>query len=78
MELKELIFNTESRYISYKKMIEDVHKDKVSFPPDSEYVKWYKDMLRDGKNYEEGLLRRLIEEKKNEKEGLNPPYCYKY
>lgn len=74
--LKHLIKFTEERYISYKKMLEDVFKDKVSFPPGDEFTEWYKELLREGKNREEGLLKDLREEIEYFRQGMNPPFCY--
>lgn len=76
--LSELIKNSEERFISYKKLIEDVHKDKINFPPNDEFVIWYKNFLRENKNEEEIWLKKLISEKTNENQGINPPYCYKF
>lgn len=78
MELKELIKNTEERVASYKKMLEDVSRDKINFPPTDEFVEWYKSFLREFKNLEQSLLKDLVEEKTNENQGLNPPFCYKF
>ncbi len=62
-ELKRYIRNAEERFISYKKMLEGVHRDKEAFPPQEEWVIEYKDSLRDAKNQEESRLKDLIEEK---------------
>ncbi len=77
MELKLMIKNSEERNDSYKKLLENVYKDKVSFPADDELVIWYKSWLRDNKNSEQGWLKDLVEEKTNHNEGLNPPFCYR-
>lgn len=74
--LKHLIKFTEERYISYKKMLEDMFKDKVSFPPGDEFTEWYKELLREGKNREEGCLKELRIEMEHCRQGMNPPYCY--
>lgn len=78
MELKQLIQKSEARFVSYKKLIEEVYKDKINFPPDDEFIIWYKNFLRDNKNDEEIWLKKLIKEKTHENEGINPPYCYKF
>jgi len=62
-ELKARIRNCEERFISYKKMLEDVHRDKAAFPPDDPFVIWHKDSLRESKNQEEKWLDRLREER---------------
>ena len=69
MELKELIRNTEERYVSYKKMLDEIFKT----PGETE---WFKEILRDGRNTEQTLLKKLVEEKSFENDGLNPPFCY--
>ena len=74
--LKHLIKFTEERYISYKKMLEDLFKDKENFPPGDEFTEWYKELLREGKNREEGCLKELRIEMEHFRQGLNPPYCY--
>ena len=74
--LKYCIKKTEERYISYKKMLEDIFKDKINFPIGDELVDWYKDLLREGKNKEEGSLKELHLEIVHLRQGINPPYCY--
>ena len=76
MELKTLIKNSEERVSDYKKMLEDVHKDKINFPSTDESVIWYKSLLREHKNSEQIWSKKLIEERTCENEGLNPPFCY--
>ena len=78
MDLKQLIANTEQRFISYKGMLEDVNRNRDIFPPEDEGVIKYKEMLRENKNSEQVYLKKMIEEKRNENEGLNPPWCYPY
>lgn len=74
--LKYCIKNTEERYISYKKMLEDIFKDKTNFPIGDELVEWYKELLREGKNREEGSLKELHLEIVHLRQGMNPPFCY--
>lgn len=76
--LKGIIKNTEERYISYKKMLEDLFKNKAIFDPNESSVSWYKDFLRESKNYEESLLGKLRDEQQNHRQGLNPPFTYRY
>jgi len=76
LELKTLIKNSEERVVDYKKMLEEVHKDKINFPPNSELTVWYKTFLRENKNSEQLWLKELIEERTYENEGLNPPFYY--
>jgi len=78
MELKPIIKETEDRVSNYKDMLEKLHKDKINFPPDDEFVILYKNLLRENKNSEELWLKRLVEEKTFENSGLNPPFCYLY
>lgn len=74
--LKEFVRSTEERYISYKKMLEDMFKHKDSFPQGDELTEWYKELLRDGKNRAESDLKTLREELTDYRQGLNPPFCY--
>ncbi len=74
--LKHLIKFTDERYMDYKKQLEDVHKDKISFPPESESTIWFKDFLREQKNYEESNLKEKRIEMEYLRAGMNPPYCY--
>ena len=76
--LRKLIKTTEERYLSYKKMLEYMFKDKISFPLNDINVEWYKELLRDGKNQEEGILKELRLELEYHRSGLNPPTFYKY
>jgi hypothetical protein len=69
MELKILIKSSEDRYVSYKKILEEMYK--ISGIPE-----WFREILRDGKNVEQGWLKKLVEEKSFENDGLNPPFCY--
>jgi hypothetical protein len=74
--LKHLIRFTEERYVSYKKMLEDIFKDKETFPPGEEFTEWFKSDLREMKNREENDLKSLREEIRHLREGMNPPWCY--
>lgn len=76
--LKNLIRVTEERYISYKKMLEDIFKDRNSFPATDEFVIWFKEYLREQKNYEEGKLKELRLEMEHYRSRMNPPYMYNY
>ena len=76
--LKHLIKFTEERYISYKKLLEDVFKSKESFPQGDELTEWYKEFLREGKNKEEGKLKELRLEMEHFRSRMNPPYMYSY
>lgn len=65
--LKYYIKTTEERYISYKQMLESMHKDKIVYEPGDwriEFGVWFKEHLRERKNYEEGNLKRLHTELK--------------
>ena len=77
MELKTLIKNTEDRVTSYKELIEMVSCDKLTFNPNDELVIWYKQHLREEKNSNQIWLKKLVEEKTHENQGLNPPYLYR-
>jgi len=74
--LRPLITNGEKRLIYYKKLLEEVHRDKITWPPDDEFVKWFKDFLRDNKNEEEQLLKKYRKEMTYANQGLNPPRFY--
>jgi len=74
--LKQLIRLTEERYISYKKILEGLFKDRNNFPPADEFVVWLKEYLREQKNYEEGKLKDLRLEIEHHRSGMNPPYMY--
>jgi hypothetical protein len=75
-ELKILIKNCEERFIWYKKELENLHKDKEHYNPESEWTKWFKEHLRECKNDEEINLKEHREEQTYLRQGLNPPYCY--
>lgn len=68
--LKFIIRKTEERFLSYKKLLEDAFKSKI----DSE---WYKEHLREMKNYEEHSLKVLNTEMTLSNYGANPPFFYK-
>jgi hypothetical protein len=72
MELKEYIKNSELRVKEYKELLSNLFKDK-----NTEYPDWYKQSLRDNKNFEELNLKELVKEQTNINQGLNPPFCYK-
>lgn len=74
--LRHLIKFSEERYISYKKMLEDSHKDKNKY--DSNDFVWLKDHIRDLKNREEGFLKNLRIEVEHYRQGLNRPSFYPY
>lgn len=76
--LKRLIKNSEERVIIYKKLIEEVYKNKDKFPPQDEFIVWYKQDLRENLNSEQKWLKQLILQRTHEKEGLNPPGCYNF
>ena len=44
-------------YIWSKKALEDLHKDKVNFPPSDNFTIQYKEILRDLKNSNESRLK---------------------
>jgi len=71
-----IIQNSEQRFISYKKLLEEVSRDKFNYPPNNEFVIWYKSHLRECKNSEELSLKKMVKDKTYENEGLNPPSFY--
>jgi len=76
-QLKDFVKNSEEIYISYKKMLENVFKDKTNFPPGDEFTEWYKELLREGKNRSESDLKNHREELIYFRQGMNPPFCYR-
>ena len=67
--LKYFIKRAEERIVDWKQQLADFHKEKLT---DEEY----KNILRDGKNWDETWLKKLREELTYFNQGLNPPYCY--
>lgn len=55
-----LISNTEKRYVSYKKQIADLYKNKNIIVPED--FDWFMNSLKESKNFEEKLLKSLIKE----------------
>jgi len=68
--LKFIIRKTEERFLSYKKLLEDAFKSKID-------LEWYKEHLREMKNYEEHSLKVLNAEMTLSNYGANPPFFYK-
>ena len=71
----KFIGSAESRIKDYNQMMGDLHRNKNLYNEDD--FNWYKDTLRYWKNLEETELKKLIIERQHEKQGLNPPFCYK-
>ena len=81
MELKQLIKNSEERFISYKKLLEDLNRNKKSLIADGipeEDIAWFNSLLRDNKNEEEKYMKLLVIERRYENESMNPTYYYPY
>lgn len=77
--LKHWIRFSEERYISYKKLLEEIHKDKTVLEPGDwrvEHRVWLKEHLRECKNSEESNLKELRIEMEHLRQGLSPPWCY--
>jgi hypothetical protein len=77
--LKDWIKNTEARVQNYKQLLEDLNKNWKDLTIDQEMydvLNWYKFHLRDCKNQEETLLKKLITERMYENAGLNFPFMY--
>ena len=70
--MSNLISSSEERLIYYKKELQNLYKNNIDIP------EWFKIHLRECKNIEEVHLKKLIEYKTFENQGLNPPFCYKY
>lgn len=75
--LKILIHNTEERYLWYRDELAKTFKDKDTWPA-GDLTDWYKEHLKEMKNSQASKLKILKEEITNIRQGLNPPYCYKY
>lgn len=73
-----MINEIEIRHTNYKKLLEEINRDKVNFPPADELVAWYKELVRDFKNSNEKWLKKLVTERAYENQGLNPPNYYPY
>jgi hypothetical protein len=56
----KLISETEKRYVSYKELLEELHKNKNLY--NLEDFEWYKTHLKEMKNFEEKLLKSLVKE----------------
>ncbi len=76
LDLKQLIRNSEERFISYKKLLEEVFKDKINFPLEDKLTIWYKEYLRESKSNEENYLKKLIKEKEYLNQQLNSPFLH--
>ena len=64
----------ERRILWYKTELEAVSRD----GSEDELKGWYKSHLREMLNIEKAWLKRIIEEKTYENQGLNPPFLNKY
>ena len=67
--LKNIVKRAEERIANWKEQLTDYHKNKFD-------IEWYKDLLREGKNRDETLLKNMREELTYFNQGLNPPFCY--
>lgn len=74
--LKHRIRFSEAWCIWYKKIIEEIYQYKKTWPSNDEFVIWYKNYLREGKNREESKLKELRLEIEHLRQGLNPPSFY--
>ena len=73
--MKNLIKNTEIRYIDYSNQLETLFKEKSLYQV-KEFDS-YRLLLKEWRNIEELLLKSLSEEQEYINGGLNPPYFYK-
>ena len=71
-----MIRSAETRSIDYKKMLEDIGRNRDIYPPNDETVQWFKSYIRENKNETDKWLKHLIEMKTYENQQLNPPFCY--
>jgi hypothetical protein len=73
--MKNLIKNTEIRYIDYSNQLETLFKEKSLYQV--EEFNSYRLLLKEWRNIEELLLKSLSEEQEYINGGMNPPYFYK-
>lgn len=62
--LKYIVKRTEERIVDWKKQLADYHKNKID-------AEWFKEMLRDSKNWDEKWLKDLREELTNLNQGTS-------
>jgi hypothetical protein len=60
-----LINNTQQRFVWYKEQLQEVYKNRDLYPD------WYKEYLREMRNYEEHMLKTLQEESMWLKQGID-------
>lgn len=71
--LKKRVAFWEGTFISYKKLLEEFFKAKVS---DKDQWEWYKTILTEGRNESKNMLAHCQHELQGYREGMNPPYLY--
>lgn len=75
-ELRKSVAFWETLFISYKKMLEEFHKNSKNVV--KEEWEWYREILVDGRNESKNMLAKVSEELRSFREGLNPPFMYKH
>jgi hypothetical protein len=75
-ELKRRVIFYETTFISYKKMLEEFHKNCKNVI--KEEWEWYREILVEGRNESKNQLAHAVDELRNFREGLNPLFLYKH
>lgn len=75
--LKELVKQSEERFIWFKKELSSLYSQRDVFDPDDEFTIWYKSYLREQKTINESWMKSLVEERDFLRNGLSSPYLYK-
>lgn len=74
--LKKRVALHETIFISYKKLLEEFHANKLKFHSHTADWEWYRTILTEGRNEAKNLMARCQEELQNYREGIDPPYIY--
>ena len=61
-----------------KDMLQEVFKSGKTWLCSEEDLEWYKDFVREHKNSVEAQHKERVLDQKNLREGLNPPFCYRF
>jgi hypothetical protein len=62
----------------YKDMLQDVFRSGKTWSCSQEELEWYKLFVREQKNSVDISHKEVVSEQKNLREGLNPPFMYKF
>jgi len=61
-----------------KEMLQDVFKSGKKWSCSEDDINWLRDFIREQKNVLESAHKDAVANQKNLREGLNPPFCYRY